>query len=1558
MNEMRAQEIYFSISGKYVNVNSGDSIHEYDFWFKPVDGVTSPRNATVEIFDAAIGSRADVVDHFRNTRTAFQWFKFDDLYVLNHRSLRKKDSELAPIKEKIVFTESEYINTWMPFFTLESFQSPAANGFLMRVKTILGNDVNNFKIRITGEGASDWELVTLNLSIGMVDTSPANSFRIMPLWPDTPPPVFTLSGEEDSIVTLMDAFGEIHPVDQRWTNYKRTVKGIPNSWGVVMSGSALRVNNRVLTGRNEIIPFRFTSKIYHTEPDLRLSVLRNESQSCKGASLKAEGNSRFFNLDKSVWFVENEKYEGKMIEHEFSQFGFLNYDLVVPTTEITLPLYQLETRSIHINPPPVLRYRGYRERIAPGEELIIDAGQSFHPNGHDLKFSWYVNDDLKSTRPIYRFTSFTPGTHTIRLVIEDTQQPSACGRVEKDLVVTINTAPFAEINFRNVIAPNTRVQASVYNERNATSHDFIYTWSGSGIVGGRSGKTVEILHTEPGAYSLTLSIDDGFGTLNSVFTTTFDYRVNAGPQPFFTTPEIVAPFQNIVLSAQNTPEAQRLMFTWQLSDGRSLSGENNTVIFESPGSYTIELIADDQEELPNSKSSLTRTILVNSPPNAVIRAPEITNNPIVQFDGSSSHDYDQSIVSYLWDFGDGSLGRGAEVAHTYASHGTFMVTLTVDDGTNVANSKNTSQHTVRINKNPIAIIEAPERAALGVDVVFDGRKSNDIDGEITAFEWYHNGSLIGVEPVLVKKFDQPGVHYITLNVRDNSPFENAIGSTFTKIEINPTMAIDLSKVPQTTAPNELTVFDISNSFDLKNNAAQVIWSFSDGTVLHGTTVERSFPNEGSISYNVQVNDGKALENSITVKESSIRVNAPPILVTDSEIRSNTRLVRLDASQSYDPEGNQLQFKWILPDGNIRSEASFNWVAPEYGVHIVVLEINDGEGLSNSVVSTRVPVMINRPPVAVLQDQINSCTGQIVLFSSSESYDPDGDGFTTFWKFGDGNTSNLANPIHRFEKPGIYTAQLFLNDGFSEHPTVGEVPVIIEGAPQARIREKTYSVCANTQIVFDGSDSTDPNNRMGSYSWDFGDGNSGVGAITPHIFTEPGEYRVTLTITGSGTGTCPNTSQDTAIVTVVKAPTASFSIPEVVSPGTEIYLNNTESVSDDPIIETRWMIKKNDETFLELTGHYLSFKPDVPAQYNITMYITTANQAGCSQSSSTQTLKVNKAPVIVWNVPNEWYQYEPFMLNALGSYDEDGFIDEYIWRVDGKEISRGIAAILPVTEARNIEIELEIRDNSGIDNSVRHKRKTVSIAPALIPDFELPDYVYKHSEVSLSPKWYHSFDGKSISTTWLVNGETLTNPQFTAKATSYTVTLIQDYSSATGNQSREKTKVLQVIQPKTLNLSIPERMISGIRLDGSEIHLPDDYSFIINGSISNTWYAATPGKQTIEIGWVPDGRVRETHTFEIQILEPLKADLNELYQEAIFNPLNSIVKITAPSINRPHNSEIIYRWVDENGAIVATSKTAFIPVKKGRNIFELHISDASGTFGSQSLQIPVVIRVND
>ena len=84
-----------------------------------------------------------------------------------------------------------------------------------------------------------------------------------------------------------------------------------------------------------------------------------------------------------------------------------------------------------------------------------------------------------------------------------------------------------------------------------------------------------------------------------------------------------------------------------------------------------------------------------APPVAALR---ITPNGIgmaglteYRFDGSSSADPNEDVLTYSWDFGDGSRGSGVTATHIYAAAGTYEVTLTVNDGSAEATSRGSAQ---------------------------------------------------------------------------------------------------------------------------------------------------------------------------------------------------------------------------------------------------------------------------------------------------------------------------------------------------------------------------------------------------------------------------------------------------------------------------------------------------------------------------------------------------------------------------------------------------------------------------------------------------------------------------------------------------------------------------------------------------------------------------------------------------------------------------------------------------------------------------------------------------
>ena len=158
-----------------------------------------------------------------------------------------------------------------------------------------------------------------------------------------------------------------------------------------------------------------------------------------------------------------------------------------------------------------------------------------------------------------------------------------------------------------------------------------------------------------------------------------------------------------------------------------------------------------------------------------------------------------------------------------------------------------------------------------------------------------------------------------------------------------------------------------------------------------------------------------------------------------------------------------------------------------------------------------------------------CTGETIYLTAN------GQAGSSYHWTGPGNwSSNLQNPTRTnatVAMSGTYTCTITLNGQTNSATT----EVVVNQRPTANF---TYtSVCQGTATQFNATTSGNPSNT--SYSWIFGDGQTGNGASISHTYANAGSYQVTLTAQTPGT-TCSNTKTYTVTVYDMPSPIASAS----------------------------------------------------------------------------------------------------------------------------------------------------------------------------------------------------------------------------------------------------------------------------------------------------------------------------------------------------------------------------------------------------------------------------------
>ncbi|MEW6062327.1 MAG: PKD domain-containing protein, partial [Bacteroidota bacterium] len=1034
------------------------------------------------------------------------------------------------------------------------------------------------------------------------------------------------------------------------------MEGIPNSFGVVLSGSLQKINNLVIKGSTSPVLWELKPTVIRKPEKPTITALQQPGSECYSVTLLLnESTKRNLQQASPLWIFNKKTYGGDSSEINFGKPGHYVVTLLVPTNGIYFPKFWTEKISVQVNAPPVAVITTDKTVASPGEIITLSAIRSSDREKGRLKFRWFVNGEYRSDEPTLQLSSVLPTEYSVKLVVNDGALQSSCTEDTAMTTVRINAQPYAEIDGPTIFGRDEPVTFAVKNVVDNDNDTLTFLWSGTGISGNLRSRSVTVHHRNAGTYNLSVMVNDNTNTTNASYTTTVTYRVNAAPVPVFHLNRQMAPGDTIVLDARRSTDADNssLHYTWSTSNGISAEGEQAKIVFQEPGDYTVTLTADDGEGVSNSVNSITQKIHINAPPLPVITANARSTAARQRMSAEQTTDNDNTTLKYFWNFGDGSSDSGKIVTHTYQQSGRYNIVLTVNDLQHQSNSIQSTTHELVINRYPTAKFTIPKIWEPHRPLVVDGSASTDADGEISAYTWFINGKEVASGARAELKFEEPGDYAVALRVKDNSGFDDAVGLKTMLLHVNYPPTPKWKMIPAVAEPNVPVTFDASASTDKETRTLKKItWKFSDGVTATGIKVTRTFSKPGKYNVTAIVDDESGCSNSVQSSESSILVNSPPIIVTTTTIRSNSRRILLDASSSYDVDQQAINFEWLLPNRTKVHQASFYWDAPGGGVYFVTLTANDGQGKKNSITRETIKILVNRPPVAVVDSLMYSCTGQTILFNGSLSYDPDGDAISTRWDFGDGTTSTETNPAHSYTKPGFYSVTLLLDDGVAEQPTTATIPIIVEGSPIAVQNITDTTVCVNVPVEFDGTKSSDPNGLLGSYTWDFGDGITSFGSKVSHAYTKPGTYFVTLTVIGAGTGKCSRVSQATSTIRVIEGPSADFTMKERASIGEVVTVDPAISKPNGTITSIEWKIgQETTMTAVSLEKKEFQFKKS--GTYPVTLTMRIASASNCNTAVITKKIQVNEPPVIVWNIPSDIALGDLLILDGSASHDSDG-----------------------------------------------------------------------------------------------------------------------------------------------------------------------------------------------------------------------------------------------------------------------------------------------------------------
>lgn len=149
--------------------------------------------------------------------------------------------------------------------------------------------------------------------------------------------------------------------------------------------------------------------------------------------------------------------------------------------------------------------------------------------------------------------------------------------------------------------------------------------------------------------------------------------------------------------------------------------------------------------------------------------PETGESPVtITFDASVSNDPDGKIVSYAWNFGDGTLGKGVKVNHTFTRHGQFSIKLTVTDDDDAKGVTTKDIIIIKPNVLPVAnFTYSPRTGFYPLYVSFDASSSYDPDGNIVKYAWTFGDGGASSNKVVGHTYNKWGTYTINMSVTDD-----------------------------------------------------------------------------------------------------------------------------------------------------------------------------------------------------------------------------------------------------------------------------------------------------------------------------------------------------------------------------------------------------------------------------------------------------------------------------------------------------------------------------------------------------------------------------------------------------------------------------------------------------------------------------------------------------------------------------------------------------------------------------------------------------------------------
>jgi gliding motility-associated-like protein len=667
-------------------------------------------------------------------------------------------------------------------------------------------------------------------------------------------------------------------------------------------------------------------------------------------------------------------------------------------------------------------------------------------------------------------------------------------------------------------------------------------------------------------------------------------------------------------------------YSWNFGDGVTVTTNNPSHVYTTPGTYTITLVVTnanggvDSEVKPNYITILPAPTVAFS-----VSGLGCTVPLTVGFNNTSSSG---ANFTYAWNFGNGQNSNQQNPANiTYNAAGTYGVQLTVTNTTTGCAASFTDSIVV---SNFQAGITAPATGCVGSAVTF---QDNSTAGA-NQWNWNFDGQGNSAQQNPSFTFNAPGVYNVTLQAQNSG--SNCSGNAQHQIVIQNSITPSFTASPLTNcAPSTVTFVNTTGV------AGNYTWNFGNGQTFSGTTPPpQVYTTSGQFSVTLDVNTASGCTGTTTQSNYINIVNIVAGFEADTTGGCDPHTVNFtDTSSSPNPANPIVSWQWNFGNGQ-----TFNGQNPppqtyglNPGLYDVTLVVTSQSGCIDTMFMNDYITVGHIDLVDFTVSPLVTCAKQNVNFTNGTvitvPHQPNEVSY--FWDFGDG-TSTQEDPTHQFtQDTGYISVQLVVDfRGCKDSITIDSAVYVL--APIAQFNPSTQLVCnpagfpVNITFTDNAIHGELPDNVNMTWEWGDGTPNTNINNAvldgpnngnTSHSFAGYGSYTVEQVVRNFTTGCSDSITKAIHISQIAAQFTRSN---DSVCRNDTLFLtdgSSSWSTPPNPHPITTWSYAMgNGQTVT--TGPNPTYVYTTQGLYNITLTVT--NSVGCTAQMT--------HPVRVLNVP--------------------------------------------------------------------------------------------------------------------------------------------------------------------------------------------------------------------------------------------------------------------------------------------------------------------------------------